>query len=113
VRVKGSSATPWGFLVQQVSSWKLCWYSALIACLLAPITAGAEPQADFPVLPLPPPVEGLVGLSKPPLLAVSHMSGSSDKKLSNAVSHLRWLTQWRRSRARTTRMQWARLARSV
>jgi len=50
--------------VQQGSSCRLRRYSALIACLLTPIAAGAEPQAEFPVLPLPPPVEGLVGLSK-------------------------------------------------
>ncbi len=51
--------------MQQVS-WKLCRYSALVACLLAPIAAGAEPLVTFPVLPLPPAVEGLTGLSKSP-----------------------------------------------
>ena len=60
--------------MQQGSSSKLRRYSALIACLLAPMAAGAEPQADFPILPLPPPVEGLVGLSKSPFVGrLTHM----------------------------------------
>ena len=62
MRVKGSTARRrGGFLCSRFRRG-----SCAGACLLAPITAGAEPQADFPVLPLPPPVEGLVGLSKPP-----------------------------------------------
>lgn len=60
--------------MQQGSSWRLRRYSALIACLLAPIAAGAEPQAAFPVLGPPPPVEGLVGLSKSPSVGrLTHM----------------------------------------
>jgi hypothetical protein len=99
--------------VQQGSSWRLRRYSALIACLLAPIAAGAEPHAEFPFLPLPPPVEGLVGLSKSPSVGrLTHMR-LVRQKLSNAVSHPKWLTPWRRSKARTTRMPWARLAKSV
>ena len=50
--------------MEQGSTRKLCRWSVLVACLLTPMRAGAEPQSDFPALPLPPPVEGLVGLPK-------------------------------------------------
>jgi len=50
--------------VQQSSSRKLCRYSVLVACLLVPIGVRAEPQSDFPALPLPPPVDGLTRLPK-------------------------------------------------
>jgi soluble lytic murein transglycosylase-like protein len=60
--------------VQQGSSRKLSRCLALITCLLAPISVSAEPLADFPALPLPPPVEGLVGLPKPhPIGRLTHV----------------------------------------
>jgi hypothetical protein len=54
-----------GLKLQQGSLRKLCRSCALTACLIAPASVGAEPQGDFPVLPLPPPIEGVVGLPKP------------------------------------------------
>jgi hypothetical protein len=63
-----------GAAVQQGSSRKLGRCLALVTCLLAPISVGAEPQSDFPALPLPPLVEGLVGLPKPhPVGRLTHV----------------------------------------
>src|SRR5215204_3990887 len=47
-------------------------YCALTACLIAPLGVGAEPR--FPTLPLPPPVEGLLGMPKPhPIGRLTHV----------------------------------------
>jgi Transglycosylase SLT domain len=60
--------------VQQRSVRKLCRYLALLACVLAPVRVGAEPESHFPTLPLPPPVEGLVGMPKPhPVGRLTHV----------------------------------------
>jgi hypothetical protein len=60
--------------VQRSSFPKACRYLALMACLIAPISVRAEPQPEFPVLPLPPPLESLVGLPKPhPVGRLTHV----------------------------------------
>jgi hypothetical protein len=60
--------------VQRSSFPKACRYLALMACLIAPISVRAEPQPELPVLPLPPPLESLVGLPKPhPVGRLTHV----------------------------------------
>ena len=60
--------------MQQGSFRKVCRYCALSACLIAPLGVGAEPRLDFPTLPLPPPVEGLLGMPKPhPIGRLTHV----------------------------------------
>jgi Transglycosylase SLT domain len=60
--------------VQHVVSKAPFWTCALAACLLVSIRVDAEPQSEFPGLPLPPAVEGLVGFSKPrPVGRAAHL----------------------------------------
>jgi hypothetical protein len=59
--------------VQHVTSRVLLRICAVTACLV-PLSLQAEPQSEFPTLPLPPPVEGLVGLPKPhPIGRLTHV----------------------------------------
>ena len=60
--------------MQQGSSRNVWRYSAFVAYVLAPVGAGAEPQPNFPALPLPPSVEGLIGIPKPhPIGRLTHV----------------------------------------
>src|SRR5215207_8009614 len=71
----GAPQSPFvGASVQQGSFRQVCRYCALTACLIAPLGVLAEPRLDFPALPLPPPVEGLLGMPKPhPIGRLTHV----------------------------------------
>jgi hypothetical protein len=45
----------------------IIWICAIAVCVATPADLRADPPADFPTLPLPPSVEGLVAFPKTPL----------------------------------------------